>query len=119
MATPHARYNNEELGTLIEEYFLTNPDKPTVTGLAHFLGFESRQSMYDYKEREESSYTIKRAILKIESLHEKNLYGNTPSGSIFWLKNRDWVDKSNIDHTSGGKEINIPPIKWVNEEPKD
>ena len=100
MATPYAKYNNEDLEKIIEEYFLTNPDKPTVTGLAHFLGFESRQSMYDYKEREQSSYTIKRAILKIESLHEKNLYGTAPSGSIFWLKNRDWKDSSNIDHSN-------------------
>lgn len=70
---------------------------PTMSGLAYHLGFTDRQSLYDYKEREEFSCTIKRALLKIESLHENNLFGTGATGSIFWLKNRDWKDGSQID----------------------
>lgn len=39
----------EELQSAINDYFEGAPDKPTVTGLAYFLGFESRHSIYDYK----------------------------------------------------------------------
>ena len=91
----------EELRLAVDEYFKDvkdNPSmKPTITGLAYHLGFESRQSMYDYKEREEFSYTIKRAVLYIESIHEANLFNSSSTGSIFWLKNRDWKDKHETD----------------------
>ena len=97
MAAPTPKYTVEELEQMIEQYFLSNPDKPTVTGLAYFLGFESRQSLYDYKNREESSYTIKKAVLRIESKHEEKLYESAAAGSIFWLKNRDWKDKQETD----------------------
>ena len=108
MANPNPKYKVKELDSKIKEYFASNPEKPTVTGLAHFLGFESRQSLYDYKEREVSSYTIKRAILKIESKHEEKLYESAASGSIFWLKNRDWTDKSQTEHSG---EVAIQKIQ--------
>lgn len=52
MPSPKPRYTDKELQSAIDEYFETNPDKPTVTGLAYFLGFESRQSLYDYKSKD-------------------------------------------------------------------
>ena len=70
---------------------------PTVSGLAYHLGFESRQSMYDYKKRDEFSYSIKRAVTRIEILHEQNLFSTGAAGSIFWLKNRGWKDKQETD----------------------
>jgi hypothetical protein len=94
---PQPKYNDEELIEAIGRYFADNPERPTVTGLAYFLGFEDRRSLYDYKGREETSHTIKQAVLKIESLHEENLFNQSCTGSIFWLKNRDWVDKQTVD----------------------
>jgi len=44
---------------------------PTITGLCYYLGFESRQSFYDYEEREGFSYTVKRARLFIEKEYEE------------------------------------------------
>ena len=52
----------EKLEEAISDYFASNPEKPTITGLALELGFTSRQSLYDYKERQEFSYTIKKAF---------------------------------------------------------
>lgn len=102
----------EALRKAVDSYFKDVDDnqsmRPTVTGLAYHLGFESRQSMYDYKEREEFSYTIKRAILYIESIHEANLFGTSSTGSIFWLKNRDWTDKSQIDLQSSDGSMSPP-----------
>jgi len=76
-------------------------DPPTVAGLAYYLGYESRQSMYDLRQRKDNySYLIKRAILKIESNHEKNLsVKDKPTGSIFFLKNHNWADKQEIEHS--------------------
>ena len=44
---------------------------PTVSGLARYLGFQSRQSMYDYKGRDQFSYAIKETMLRIEEFAEK------------------------------------------------
>lgn len=85
---------------------------PTITGLALYLGFESRQSFYDYEKREGFSYTIKNARTRIENNYEELLqHGNTP-GAIFALKNMGWTDRQAIDHTSGGDKINAN-INWI------
>ena len=82
-------------------------NSPTISGLAYHLGFESRQSFYDYENRDEFSYTVKRARLRIETLHEKNLSNPMikPTGSIFWLKNAGWKDTQDI--TIGGSDIPV------------
>jgi hypothetical protein len=91
----------EELEQAIEDWFQSFEGKkglyPTMSGLAYHLGFSDRQSLYDYKGRDAFSCTIKRALLRLESLHENNLFGTTSTGSIFWLKNRDWKDKQETD----------------------
>jgi hypothetical protein len=90
-------YFKETLQTRETESGIKYMNPPTVSGLAYHLGFESRQSMYDYKERDEFSYTIKRAVTRIEILHEQNLFETGATGSIFWLKNRGWKDKTETD----------------------
>jgi hypothetical protein len=71
-----------------------------------FLGFDSRQSFYDYEKRDGFSYIIKKARLKVESHYEQCLqYGNV-TGAIFPLKNMGWSDKQEIEH-SGGVTIHI------------
>jgi len=74
-----------------------NPENLTETGLALFLGFESRQSIYDYKDKEDFSYIIKRALLVIENHYETRLIYSNPTGAIFALKNMDWKDKTEIE----------------------
>jgi hypothetical protein len=79
---------------------------PTITGLCLHLGFESRQSFYDYEEREGFSYTVKRARLLIEKEYEEMLQtSSSPTGAIFALKNLGWKDKSEVEQ-SGGLSIN-------------
>ena len=60
----------------------------TVHGLAYFLGYESRQSMYDLEKRDgRFSYIIKRAKLFMVAFHEANLsVRDKPVGDIYWLK---------------------------------
>lgn len=100
-------YNSaEELQQKIDAYFgsltavikdgqIERAEQPaTITGLALFLGFSDRQSLYDYEEREEFSCIIKRARLRVECEYEKKLSYQSPTGSIFALKNMGWKDKT-------------------------
>jgi len=86
---------------------------PTISGLCYFLGFESRQSFYDYGEKPEFTYTIKRARLFIETEYEMQLNAGNTVGAIFALKNMGWIDKIANDVTTNGESINTPPTSIV------
>jgi len=92
------------------------PEDPTITGLALFLGFESRQSIYDYEKNGEFSYTIKRARLYVENSYEKDLRSKHSTGAIFALKNFGWADKTEIDHTSKGQSLNGKDLSKLTDE---
>ena len=100
----------EEMDKRLDEYFAQNPERPTLSGLAVFLGFADKSTLYDYADREEFSHSIKAAVSRIEAKHEENIYTTGAAGSIFWLKNRGWTDQQQIQHSGG---INIKPIEWV------
>jgi len=92
----------EEFSKAVDVYLNEN-NNPTWTGLAYHLGFESRQSLQDYKEKPEFSYPIKRALLKIEETYENALFSRNPAGPIFALKNFGWRDKQEIDQVTEHK----------------
>lgn len=78
----------------------------TITGLCYYLGFESRQSFYDYEKNVEFSYIIKKARLRIEMQYEEMLHLDTPAaGAIFALKNMDWNDKVISDQNHSGEIV--------------
>lgn len=94
----------QELEAAIDDYFERRHGvavPPTVAGLALWLGFEDRQSIYDYKDRPAFSCTIKKAIMRIEEFAETQLLSGEGSstGAIFWLKNHGWKDKTEVDTT--------------------
>lgn len=75
---------------------------PTISGLCYHIGFESRQSFYAYEQKQEFSYTVKKARLFIERHYEEMLQGGNVTGAIFALKNFDWSDKQEIDQKVSG-----------------
>lgn len=82
-----------------------NP-KPTVTGLALHLGFADKTTLYEYRDRAEFSYPIKRALTRIELYHEEGLSENNVTGRIFALKNMGWKDKVETGFTDNeGKDV--------------
>ena len=99
------------------EYFknLSSDSKPTITGLCLYLGFESRQSFHDYKNRDGFSYAVKRLRMMIEHEYEKKLDNRdyATAGVVFALKQLDWSDKQEIDHTTNGKDVNSSPTQIV------
>jgi len=77
----------------------------TITGLA--LALETtRETLLDYEDRDEFSYTIKAAKQRIENFTEEQLFTNrNTTGVIFNLKNNyGWTDKSEVDTNIGNKD---------------
>lgn len=66
---------------------------PTVSGLALFLGFTDRTSLYEYKGYgNDFSDTVKRAITRIADFAEERVItGEGAAGAAFWLKNHGWT----------------------------
>lgn len=99
----------EKFEAAVDAYFANPETIHTWTGLAIHLGFESRQSLQDYKEKEGFTYPIKKALLLIEKTYEERMMMlKNPSGPIFALKNFGWKDKQEIDQKtehSGGIAI--------------
>jgi hypothetical protein len=101
------KYTPDELKARVDEYFTTET-KVTLAGLAVFLEVD-RQTIYNYKERDEFFDIIKRAVERVEARYEERLiYENSPTGVIFALKNMGWKDKTEVDQNhSGGLRIII------------
>lgn len=106
--------SRKEYEKKIKEYFdycIENNEKATITGIALYLGFESRQSFYDYEQRKEFSYTTKRARLAVENAYETR----GQAIDIFGLKNLGWKDTSQIDHTNAGNPFsNLSDDELIN-----
>jgi hypothetical protein len=94
----------------IGRIYTRNPEKLTVTGMALYLGFASRQSIYDYVTKEDFSYVIKRALMVIENKYESMLDSKSVTGAIFALKNMGWKDKTEVEQTL--KDITPPSITF-------
>ncbi len=97
--------NIEEVDKLIAQYFNDceqNGKRPLITGIALALGFESRQSFYEYEKKEAFTYILRKARMRIENALEQSLddRGKATAGVIFGLKNMGWkdsVEQTNIE----------------------
>ena len=84
------------------------PEPPTITGLALFIGFNSRQEFEDHEKKPRFAPALKRARLKIEAEYEKKLHLTSAAGAIFALKSLGWNDdKETINPTLKTLEIKI------------
>lgn len=73
----------------------------TITGLALALD-TTRQGLLNYEERGEFYDTIIKAKTVVENYAEKRLFGTTPTGAIFALKNYGWKDTQDINQNNTG-----------------
>lgn len=114
----------EEMQGKIDAYFAEAKAEGipyTIQGLALALGFNSRQSLLNYEDKEEFLDTIKKAKLKIE---ENKLIGGltgkyNATVMIFDFKNNhDHKDRQDLDHTTAGKPITDAPdlSKYTDDE---
>jgi len=82
----------------IDEYF-EKAEVPSMSGLSRHLGFNSRQSLYNYENQEKFLDTVKKARLRVEEYFETQLIKSGGAGAIFWLKNFGWHDKQEHEVT--------------------
>lgn len=105
----------KEMQAKIDQYFKEIPESEwTWTGLALFLD-TTKETLREYKEREEFVVPLKKALLRVENGYEKDLKKHGRSGSIFALKNFDWKDKSETDLTSKGEQIKGFTVELIHE----
>jgi hypothetical protein len=107
VARPRIYQSVEEMDQAIESYkeqCVEDKVRPTVTGATMHLGFCDKTTLYDYRDRDEFSHSIKSLLLFVENGYELALHGNSVTGSIFALKNMGWKDKSETEH-SGKMQI--------------
>jgi hypothetical protein len=105
-----------------EPYYKQEP--PTKSGLALYLGFESRQSLWNYEKKKGFSYIIKRAKLALSQHHEKGLDKEKCTGHIFWLKCNgakepvnEWNDKAEDLPANEDRTIKLV-LDWGNNDAK-
>jgi predicted transcriptional regulator len=85
-----------ELEKKVSEYFdITKKEEWTITGLAIHLD-TFRSVLCDYELKDEFSNTIKKAKQKVEHSYEVDLKKSGRTGTIFALKNFNWVDKQEL-----------------------
>ena len=102
--------------TSVQKIWDREPEPPTLSGLALFLGFNSRNEFEVYEQTGEFANHVKRARLRIEAEYEKKLHFQSPSGAIFMLKNLGWCEKA--DGASLNEIPKIIEIKIVDSGPE-
>lgn len=110
------KYTADELQTKVNEYFETE-NRPTIAGMAVFLEMD-RQTLYNYRERDEFFDILKTAVNKVEAKYEGRLiYENNPTGVIFALKNMGWKDKTESEvRVDGGVQLVFTDATPINAE---
>jgi hypothetical protein len=123
MKTSYKFKNAQQLGELIDDYFLyikgeyeltqpkgrsakpiqkiysREPEFPTISSLALFLGFDSMIDFKQYEEMRKYSRPFKHARLRIEAAYQQLLF-EKPTATIFALKSMGWNDKPGATKTS-------------------
>lgn len=104
---PAAFKSPEEMQAMIDAYFAVcdeNKTPYTIPGLAYFLGFVSRHSIFDYAKRPRYTNTISRARLKIEIQRNEALVDSEArnvNGMKFDLQNNfGWKESQEIEQTN-------------------
>ena len=87
--------------------------RPTITGLCLHLGFDSKDTLYGYRDRPEFSYPIKKSLLLIENSLEQKLENQAVTGIIFALKNMGWKDKVETGFTDKDGNDVKPMVQLV------
>lgn len=93
---------------------------PTTSELALFLGFKSRDSLWNYKKQSSFAYVLERAKLKLQTFWEPLLSTKFASGAQFWLANiRDgWKDPKQLEAEANKTDIKVAAVVYVNKPNK-
>jgi hypothetical protein len=88
------------------------PEPALLTGLALFLGFNSRQEFEAYERGGKYKKQLNKARLRVEAEYEKKLHQQAPTGAIFALKSMGWTDKADsVLHEAMPKSLRIEIVE--------
>jgi len=96
MARPVLYDTPEKFVAVADAYFAkceADEAVPTVNGLCIALGM-TRETLLRYEEKEGFSDPVKLVRMRLEAAWEQRLAGPNAAGTIFWLKNQGWTDRS-------------------------
>lgn len=103
--------HGKTVGLTEEIECIRQPEYASITGLALYLGFASRQSLDDYEKKEVFTYTIARARTRVAFHYEQQLNSSRAFGAMFALKNMDgWFDKTEVVSTNKNLNYNSEPL---------
>lgn len=97
-----------------KEYLETSGKPPTIAGLAYYTGID-RQTLYNYKEKDEFFGTIKRFVNWILSTYEEQAVEKGNAGIIFLMKNYGYTDKQQVE-TTGEVTLRVKPPEEIEKE---
>ena len=109
----------EEMQAKVDEYFTEENMPWTMCGLALFLGFVERNSLWHgYGGRPEFRPVLKRARLLIEEQYERRLVcgKGQVAGPISALKQLGWTDKNTLTLDMGDEVRDL--LRWVQDRNK-
>jgi hypothetical protein len=111
----------DQFTEVAEKYFSEQEakDKPfTVNGLALALGM-TRETLLRYAEKDGFSDAVKAVRARLEDHWESRLAGPNAAGTIFWLKNQGWSDRTEqqISGPNGGPVEQVHRIERVIVDP--
>lgn len=122
MGRPPYFDNPEDFTREADAYFcrcVADERVPTVNGLALALGFNSRQSLLNYAGKPEFVDAVKAIRTRLESEWEQRLSGPNAAGTIFWLKNHGWTDKTETELSGpNGGPLQYARVEVVAVEPQ-
>lgn len=97
----------------IEWEWIHKFETPTISWLALFLECDI-DTIKKYKHKDEFFRPIKEAYLRVQQAYEQRLHWHNATWAIFALKNFDWKDKTETDHTTDWKPMfsKVEVIIW-------
>jgi hypothetical protein len=75
-----------------QKIFDREPEPPTLTGLALYLGFTSLEAFEVYEQKGHFAAQLQMGRLMIEAEYEKRLHYQSATGAIFALKTLGWKE---------------------------
>ena len=91
----------------------TGTKPPTVTGIALYLGFTSRQALLNYQAKETFVDTVTRAKARVEEYAETRLFDKDgANGAKFSLANnfKGWTEKQQVESFNTNLNVGVTDI---------
>lgn len=113
---PKEKQSKAKPDTAEQKVWDREPEPATITGLALYLGFNSRQAFEDYEAKGKFADHLKRARLRIMADYEKKLHVTSSAGAIFALKSMGWNERA--DNKASDEITTILKVEIIQSGPQ-